>query len=181
MNQEVKVKGTAKAFAGSNVDGAKVKYRVVREVRFPYWRYWGWNPWGSGSQEIAHGETTTDAKGDFEIKFTAIPNRSIPKDKKPVFDYAIYADVTDITGETHSTKSSVSIGYISLNLDIDLPNEINRLKAETVKIKTNNLNGQPLSAKGTVKIELLASPRRPYINRYWAIPDTQTIAEDVFQ
>ena len=181
LNQDVKVKGEAKAFAGSNIDGAKVKYRVVREVRFPYWRYWGWNPYASAGQEIAHGETTTDAKGVFEVTFKALPDLSIPKDKKPVFDYAVYADVTDINGETHSTKASVSIGYISLNLDIDLPLEFNRKEAKAVKITTNNLNGQPLSANGKVKIELLTSPRRPYIERYWAVPDTHTIAEDVFR
>ncbi len=181
LNQDVKVKGEAKAFAGSNIDGAKVKYRVVREVRFPYWRYWGWNPYAAAGQEIAHGEATTDAKGVFEITFKALPDLSIPKDKKPVFDYAVYADVTDINGETHSTKANVSIGYISLNLDIDLPIEINRKEAKTVKITTNNLNGQPLGAKGTVKIELLTSPRRPFIERYWATPDTHVIAEDVFR
>ena len=181
LNQDVKVTGTAKAFAGSNVDGAKVKYRVVREVRFPYWRWWGWNPYASAGQEIAHGETVTDAKGEFIVNFKALPDRSIPKDKKPVFDYAVYADVTDINGETHSTKATVSIGYISLDLDLILPTEINRMKAESVKITTNNLNGQPLSASGKVKIELLASPRRPYTTRYWAVPDTQTIEPDAFR
>ena len=181
LNQDVKVKGSAKAFAGSNVDGAKVKFRVVREVRFPYWHWWGWNPWASEGQEIAHGETLTDAKGEFEVNFKALPDLSIPKDKKPVFDYAIYADVTDINGETHSTKTSVSVGYISLSVDIALPTEINRKEAKAVKIITNNLNGQPLSASGTVKIELLASPRRPYVERYWAVPDTHTIAEDAFK
>ncbi|MBL7816455.1 MAG: alpha-2-macroglobulin [Saprospiraceae bacterium] len=181
LNQDVKAKGQAKAFAGSNIDGAKVKYRVVREVRFPYWRWWGWNPWESAGQEITHGETVTDAKGEFEVKFNALPNLAIPKDKKPVFDYKIYADVTDINGETHSTKSSVSIGYISLDLNLDAPAELNRLKPEPIKITTNNLNGQPLSTKGTVKIELLASPRRPYLNRYWAVPDTHIIAEETFR
>ena len=181
LNQDVKTKGEAKAFAGSNIDGAKVKYRVVREVRFPYWRFWGWNPYASAGQEIAHGETTTDAKGGFDITFKALPDLSIPKDKKPVFEYAVYADVTDINGETHSTKSTVSIGYISLNIDIELPLEMNRKEAKTLKITTNNLNGQPLAANGKVKIELLASPRRPFIERYWAVPDTHSIAEDVFK
>ncbi|MCH5688102.1 hypothetical protein LWM68_29895 [Niabella sp. W65] len=36
VNEDVKITGYAKAYAGNNIDGAKVKYRVVREARFPY-------------------------------------------------------------------------------------------------------------------------------------------------
>jgi hypothetical protein len=180
LNQTVKVKGLAKAFAGSNIDGAKVKYRVVREVRYPYWRWWF--PIGNNeSQEIAHGETMTDSKGEFEIPFKALPNLSIAKSKKPIFTYTVYADVTDITGETHTANSSVSIGYIGMNVTIDVPEEINKRDMKNIRIQTQNLNGQGIAAKGAVKIDLLASPRRPYVNRYWAVPDTHIIAEDVFR
>ena len=37
INDSVKVQGHAKAYAGNNIDGAKVTYRVVRQARFPYW------------------------------------------------------------------------------------------------------------------------------------------------
>src|SRR5690606_28826519 len=41
-NEEVTVTGYAKAYAGNPADGAQVKYRVVREARFPYpWRFGG--------------------------------------------------------------------------------------------------------------------------------------------
>ncbi len=35
VNDSIKVTGIAKAYAGNNVDGAAVKYRVVRKVRYP--------------------------------------------------------------------------------------------------------------------------------------------------
>jgi uncharacterized protein YfaS (alpha-2-macroglobulin family) len=38
LNESVTVKGFAKAYAGNNIDGASVKFRVVRKTRFPY--YW---------------------------------------------------------------------------------------------------------------------------------------------
>ena len=41
LEQTINVVGNAKAFAGNAIDGAMVKYRVVRQARFPYW-YWGW-------------------------------------------------------------------------------------------------------------------------------------------
>jgi hypothetical protein len=49
-------------YTGAAVDGAEVKYRVVREVRMPWW--WGW--WSRGpqsqSQEIAHGTARTNRR-----------------------------------------------------------------------------------------------------------------------
>ena len=181
LNQDIKVKGIAKAYAGSNVDGAKVVYRVTREVRFPYWRDWYWNPWGNiAPQEIAHGEILTDEKGEFIVPFKALPNKSIPAKDKPVFVYTIAVDVTDITGETHSTTSSVTIGYTSLTLSSDVPQLLNLRTVKSLKINSNNLNDQPIAAKVDVKLELLTSPRRPYISRYWSAPDSQSITKEDF-
>ncbi|MFN2438890.1 MAG: MG2 domain-containing protein, partial [Chitinophagaceae bacterium] len=46
VNDTITVPGTAKAYAGNNIDGAKVSYRVVRQPRFIYpWLFWrGWLP-----------------------------------------------------------------------------------------------------------------------------------------
>jgi uncharacterized protein YfaS (alpha-2-macroglobulin family) len=181
LNQDIKVKGNAKAYAGSYVDGAKVVYRVTREVRFPYWRDWYWNPWGNiAPQEIAHGEVLTNEKGEFTVPFKALPNKAIPAKDKPVFVYNIAVDVTDITGETHSTTSSVTIGYTSLTLNSDVPQLVNRRNVKSLKINSNNLNDQPIAAKVDVKLELLTSPRRPYISRYWSAPDSQSLTKEEF-
>src|SRR4029079_5756152 len=44
VSDKIKMTGFAKAYAGNNIDGAMVKYRVVRQARFPYpWlskRWW---------------------------------------------------------------------------------------------------------------------------------------------
>ena len=66
INDSVEVTGTAKAYAGNNIDGAKVSYRVVRRVRYPIW--WGWGyarpVLADGEEmEITNGITETDAKG----------------------------------------------------------------------------------------------------------------------
>ena len=66
-----------------------VKYRVVRDVQFPYW--WGWYSWRypsfqhSGAQEITHGETKTDANGKFTIEFSARPDLGVPKESRARF------------------------------------------------------------------------------------------------
>ena len=40
LNAEVQVPGKALAYTGAAINNAKVKYRVVRAVRYPDW--WGW-------------------------------------------------------------------------------------------------------------------------------------------
>ena len=57
LGQKLTVKGKATAFAGYSVDGAKVKYRVVRSTYFPYWGYWWrWQRPSSPNVEIENGE-----------------------------------------------------------------------------------------------------------------------------
>ena len=72
LNDEVTVTGLAKAYAGNVIDGAKVKYRVVRTVNYPYW-YWWYRPYNAGSAEteITNGEISTNDTGTYTIKFKA--------------------------------------------------------------------------------------------------------------
>jgi uncharacterized protein YfaS (alpha-2-macroglobulin family) len=183
INDDVKVVGNAKAFAGSNVDGAKVKFRVVRNVNYPFWGYYcWWRPFPSlPSMEIVNGETVTDAQGNFAINFKAIPDEKSDLEGKPQFDYTVYADVVDINGETHSSQTSVKVGTIAINADINVAEKINAKQFKMLKISTLNLNGQPEEAQGTVKIQLLKSPTILYKNRLWAAPDKPSLSKEEFE
>ena len=121
VNDKIKLTGIAKAYAGNNIDGAMVKYRVVRQPRFIYpWLFRKWWQPPTEQMEIAHGETITDKDGKFVVEFTAIPDLKIDKKFEPVFDYTVYADVTDINGETRSGEKSVSVSYKALLLKVTL-------------------------------------------------------------
>ncbi len=182
LDETVTVKGFGKAYAGSNIDGAKVQYRVVRKVNFPFWRwYWGWNPWERGEQEIAFGETTSNEKGEFTVSFKAIPDKSVPAAQKPQFTYTVYADVTDISGETHSTETIVKVGYVALNANVIIAESINREKTKDLELSTLNLNGEFEAAKGTVKIELLETPNMIYKGRLFGRADYYIIPEADFR
>ena len=122
VNDTVSITGFAKAYAGNNIDGAKVNYRVTRVARFLYpWMFWRKGFPQTQPLEITNGEITTDADGKFTIKFAAIPDLSLDKNTDPVFDYKVEADVTDINGETRSGNITVPVGYKALNLQITLP------------------------------------------------------------
>ncbi len=165
LNQVVQMTGHALAYTGAKIDGAQVKYRVVREVRLPPWCWWYfWD--NSSSQEIAHGTTVTDKNGEFFIKFNALPDRNIAKDTEPVFHYTVHADVTDSTGETRSSSQIVRIGYTALALGISSPNITEANKDFNVTISTQTLDGKGLPGAGSFLIYALKQPdrahRRPY-------------------
>ncbi len=184
FDEEVNVKGTAMMYAGSPVDGATVKYRVVRRVRYPYWFYWyylSYRPGATEDTEIANGESKTDEEGNFDIKFIALPDRSIPKGRKPQFDYTVYAEVVDITGETQSSQTIVSAGHIALKVDVNIQEEMNRATFKALELTTENLNGQFEPAEGEIEIALLDAPENDFRERYWPLPDTQIISEEAFR
>ncbi|MCB0569041.1 MAG: alpha-2-macroglobulin, partial [Phaeodactylibacter sp.] len=181
----VTVSGQATAFAGSAVDGAEVKYRVVREVNFPWWPWWRYSrpAYGSGqSQEIASGSLITDSEGKFDISFPAMPDRSVDIKDKPEFLFTVYIDVADITGETHSAQKSVRLAYMGLKADVMVPEHIGRDGGLAhIRITTQNLDGQPVAAQGTVVVHRLDAPQRIYVDRYWAKPDRFLMQQAQFE
>lgn len=184
VEEPVLVKGLAKAYAGNAIDDAKVQYRVVRQTSFPYWRWWMWgwhNPYNQAQQEIIFGESKTNGEGIFEIKFDAIIDKSIPKERQPVFTYTVYADVTDNTGETHSTQTTVRVGMVALDVALDLPKDILREQADTFEIKTRNLNWQFEPAQGNIIVEQLEKPTQVFNTRMWEKPDYFLMAEKDFK
>ncbi|MFT6150125.1 MAG: hypothetical protein ACJAUH_002823, partial [Saprospiraceae bacterium] len=182
LDEKVITTGKAKAYAGSNVDGATVKYRVTRQAYFPYWRWWNWgnNPYNTQATEIKNGETTTDENGEFKVDFTALADKSIPKDKTPFFNFTVYADITDITGETHTSQTTIKVSHIGLEADIVVSEQINKTETEAFEISTKNLSGTFEAAKGTVKIERLKTPENVYKNRLWTRGEFSTMKEKEF-
>ncbi len=181
VNDSIKVTGNAKAYAGNNIDNAVVKYRVVREPRFIYpWLYRKWWLPPTKEMEIAHGEIKTDKDGKFNITFSAIPDLSIDKKLEPVFDYKIYADVTDINGETRSGETSVSVSYKSLILRVNVPASLAADSLKTISIRTENLGGEFEPAKVNVIITKLKEEKRLIRNRYWERPDQFVMSKEEY-
>ncbi len=162
LNDEVSLEGTATAFTGAAIDGAKVRYRVVREVRFPPWiffRYWGWRP-PAESQEIAHGNTTTAMDGTFTVNFTARPDLKVAEKDDPRFRYTVYADVTDTSGETRSDHHAVTVGYTALEAKLSAGSWLTDEDPVTLAIHTTTLDGVAQAAEGTIKIHRLTQPEK---------------------
>lgn len=179
VNDTISLTGNAKAYAGNNIDGAKVSYRVVRSARFIYdWLRW-WQP-EPEEMEIVNGELKTDASGKFEIRFAAIPDRSINRETDPVFDYRIYVDVTDINGETRSKENVVTAGYKSLLLEVNLPEKIAADSFKTISIRTENMNGEYQASNVSVTVFRLVPEQRLIRKRLWERPDQFVMSKQEF-
>jgi len=183
VNDSVKVIGEALAYAGSTISDAKVVYSVKRKVQYPHWYYWRRpNNTRDQGQEIGQGETTTDALGNYEITFKAIPNEKVDKERLPIFNYEITADVTDINGETRSATTVVNVGYHTLTATVTIDQSLDKTSKEhKINIATKNLNGEFVPAKGTLKIYKLKAPDHVLRPRPWLAPEYKIFTETEFK
>ena len=170
----IRISGSAKGYAGNGIDGATVRYRVARQTRFPY----HWMRWRSAlplrdGQVIAHGEMTTDAAGKFGFVFFAAPDRAVPKEQDPEFDYSVSVDVTDLGGETRSASTTVLAAYTSARLSISIPPGDHAV-ADTfhrVAVSATNLSGEPVAVSVHLSCYPLQTPQRLIRTRFWEAPD----------
>jgi len=179
INDEITVTGFAKAYAGNVIDGAKVSYRVIRKVNYPYW-WWWYRPYSNrgGDLEILNGETLTNDTGSYVIKFKALPDESVSKESQATYHYEILADVTDINGETHSSSTYVTVGYQALQLNISNDAIMDQKVIKPIHIHTSNLNGVAEAAKGTFAIYKLTQPERVFRARLWGQPDRHALSKE---
>ncbi|GIV28030.1 MAG: hypothetical protein KatS3mg027_1844 [Bacteroidia bacterium] len=181
LNDKVTITGNAKSYAGAVVDGAEVKYRVVRNARYNWW--WWYYRGGvptSAAMEIIHGITQTKEDGTFTFDFNAIPDKSLSKEECPSFSYTVYVDVTDINGETRSSSYTLNVGYQSLMIDIDMPMQINIAEKGEFTLQTKNLNGQAEPAEVKLVVHRMQPNNRIIRNRLWSKPDKFILSEQEY-
>ena len=182
LNELLTIKGTATAYAGNVIDQAQVQYRVVRNASFPRWWFWWRGHYPISDEiEITNGVTTTNEKGEFDITFKAIPDLSIEKKSNPTYTFTVYADVTDLNGETHSAQEAISVGYESIKLAINLPSELEKSHKGEFEISVTNLNGEKDTAKkGTIKIFKLKQAQKVFRKREWQKPDKFLMTQEEY-
>ncbi len=161
LGGEVEVKVRAMSYSGAAVDGAKVVWRVMREVE--------WAPWvsrvvrrggRSGSEEVGRGETVTGVDGSVAVRFVAVPGEMERDGGDAWFRYEVTADVTDGSGETRSAEVSVRVGERAMQAGLEMGAWQTREEPVAVRVTTRSLDGEPLAAKGEVEVFRLVMPER---------------------
>ncbi len=181
LNENVVVTGKATGFAGNAIGDAKVAYRVERGVEYPYWRsYYRWyRP--QAITRIKTGETISKSDGTFDIDFDLIPDPATKQKDQPVFVYTVYADITDISGETRSVQTRLRASDIALELGISASSPIERDSFKSINISSKNLNGKFQKADIDLKISSLKGEDKLYRDRFWEFPDTVSFTRSAFE
>ncbi len=155
IGQTVRVEGMAEAFAGYGIADAQVQYTVQRVVTYPWCRYW--RPRPTESEQVALGETHTDADGRFHIDFLAKEYRT--GEPHPMYNFKVEVTVTDLNGETHTGATFVTISDIPVLLSADIPDELllDDLQMR-FPVSLTNISSQPVSGKVQYQILSLKTP-----------------------
>lgn len=181
IGQQVTSSGIAKSYSGTDIDGAKVTYRVTRNLYVPWhYNYWWCPRIEVPEKQIANGTVLTNENGKFEIKFVAENDENIDPSTKPIFIYTINADITDINGETHSNTTEIRVSNTTLILNADIPEQISKEGKKDFNLSTLNINGDFVATKGTIKVEHLINSNRILRNRNWETPDKYIISKEEF-
>ncbi len=139
LNEEVTVTGKAVAFAGYPIDGGMVKYSVTRSKYMPFRSYFYDF---SHPKQIVEGEIICDENGSFTLNFSALPD-PVDMSEKPIYRYEVSVDVTDLNGETQSSKTSIIIGSVSMIVQFEIPETVESEKSRNrFPLSTVNLNGE---------------------------------------
>jgi tetratricopeptide (TPR) repeat protein len=176
VGDEVRMIGKAANYAGNAADGAKVSYTVTRRTAFPFCGWWRWRP-NVPDVVMASGEAVTDAEGKFEVKFAAGAPTTTQKRWQPIFTYELVANVTDISGETRMGVGSVQVGYQTILVENGIIEAEEMDSLRKVQIRTSDLNGNPLAAKGTITVEQLDLKGFMWHDRVWQQPDVWMLTE----
>jgi uncharacterized protein YfaS (alpha-2-macroglobulin family) len=179
LNDSITVKLHAMAYAGNAINNAAVKYRVERGVRFPYPWLSRWSPQYDNTQQMAAGETTTDASGNASIVFKAMPNKKEAAAFNPVYTFTVYADVTDLNGETRSAETSITVSSKALQVQLGITDneKIEAASFKSVMVSTTNSNAIFEPAKLTLRIYPLQAPAQLLRPRYWQQADQYVLTE----
>jgi uncharacterized protein YfaS (alpha-2-macroglobulin family) len=165
LNDTLMLKGFVKTFAKVNISNAKLTYSISR-IPLSDSREISQN-----SVQITSGRLVADKNGNFTLKFVALPDLSVDKNKPASFKYLISIDATDINGETQSLQQTVTVGYSSLMLDLKISDFLQKDKADKLQILSYNQNGAFIPAKGKISCYKLKSLDKPLRGRIWEQPD----------
>ena len=123
---------------------------------------------------------TTDATGAMSLTFTARPDSTTNRANDPKFNFTVYFDVTDGTGETRSAEQTLTIGYSALTATLNLPAEVEN-RDQTAVLRVTNASGQTVPVTGQLVISPLQPPSPPLRTRLWPEPDRFALSRDAFK
>lgn len=149
FGEKVTITGHAENFSGVKLQDAEVEYSISKSS---WWR------WSGGDQFIESNIIQTDENGTFQITFTIPENdsREVPYWRN-ISSFSIDANVTDQNGETQSGNFSFAVGKVSMVLNAQLPDKVDKESIKDIIFSASNLNGESIETSGSYSILKIGS------------------------
>lgn len=144
------VRGKATTYSGLPVQGAKVKYKVVRRAALWWVSYYGYakvspGHFGRQSEVVFQSEASTADDGSFAVEIPLMIPSEV-KNARMFYNFAVEADVTDIGGETHNGILSVPLGTHATVFTSDLPTKVRADSLKSLTFHQRNAAGVDVTA-----------------------------------
>ena len=142
---EVTVKGHVRSFAGVPVQGARVKYKVVRRRAM-----WWWRGDNEGDKTLVEDTLVTNDDGSFEVMVPMVmdDNRRTKNERiSRFYNFVVEADATDTAGESHHGSTSLPLGDKATAFSVTMPAKIEADSIAKVTFHYLNNAGKPIDAK----------------------------------
>ncbi len=169
--EKATIEGRATAYAGNQISGAKVQYKINRYQRsfFPRQK--------NKEQVVAFGETITGEDGKFKFAFDATADKLLKQEwDQPIFQISVA--ITDLNGETREAETLYRVHESGITVEIDAENQYLSNDSIMLTYRTFNANSQPAQWSGKIKVVSMKRKTPWMPTTYWQKPDT-TIADIV--
>ncbi len=165
LGDSVFVKGKAISFFKSKITNAQVKYSITRTNDYK-------------KKAIISGEVSTDSLGIFIIPF--VIENTHKATQKIKSNYTVNVDITDINGETRTSKKEITIGNYNFNLNVHIPYNPTNKDGTTIELVSKNLNEGYVESSGELFIYKVGENYSRLFKRPWQSPEFQLVHKDTF-
>jgi uncharacterized protein YfaS (alpha-2-macroglobulin family) len=185
LNDSITVKGKVNAFSGYGLSGARVAYRVTRNVsnriydnedaintRIRFTQTIG------AYAEIVTDTIKTDQQGRFEFKFLASSIKNAGDYQ--AYTYSIGTTITDAADETQTANTEISLSNKPISILVDLPSKIFTKNGVDAAVNIFNSSQQKQNGKATIQIYALNSPGLFFKSRLWDAPDKWMLSQNEY-
>lgn len=136
----VTVVGHVRSFAGVPVQGAQVKYNVVRRRAL-----WWWRSNGEADKTLKTDTLVTDDEGRFEVLVPMeMPESRNQQPWGRFFNFVVEADATDAAGESHHGETSLPLSDKATAFSVSMPSNIEVDSVSRVTFSYLNNAGKPI-------------------------------------
>lgn len=159
--------GHIKTYSGISLPHTRVSYRISLHS---FYR------WEMPETTVLQGETTTDTDGNFHFSFHSEAPQTTSRGIFRGYYYEIQVEATDSKGETQQLTSILPIGNKAFRTEILLTEQVDKSTPVPLRIRTFNLENQPVSENIFYKISKL-SPLKSLGETY--NPDSLPIEKNI--